>query len=180
MPFCFMKVRNIVRHLHTVNQHRRLVRHYCFKLGLYGQGLIHDLSKYSPAEFLPGIRYYQGFRSPHEQERRENGYSLAWMHHKGRNKHHFEYWNDVNPDSHKYEPVEMPMKYVKEMFCDRLAATHIYNGDKYTDSDALKYYQLTTAKDLMHPKTAELLESWLVMLSEKGEEETIQYIRENY
>ena len=172
--------RKFTGHLKTVVTHKHYVFIHCVKAGIIWQGLVHDLSKFSPCEFIPGVRFFQGDKSPNIGERAEYGYSLAWMHHKGRNRHHFEYWNDVNPDSHKYEPVEMPMKYVKEMFCDRLAATHIYNGDKYTDSDALKYYQLTTAKDLMHPKTAELLESWLVMLSEKGEEETIQYIRENY
>ena len=81
-------------HLHTVNRHRRLVRHYCFKLGLVWQGLTHDLSKYSPTEFWRGVKYYQGWRSPNDQERLENGVSLAWLHHKGRNRHHFEYWID--------------------------------------------------------------------------------------
>lgn len=70
-------------HLHTVNRHRRLVRHYCFKLGLVWQGLTHDLSKYSPTEFWRGVKYYQGWRSPNDQERLENGVSLAWLHHKG-------------------------------------------------------------------------------------------------
>ena len=81
-------------HLHTVNRHRRLVRRYCLKLGLVWQGLTHDLSKYSPTEFWRGCKYYQGWRSPNDQERLENGVSLAWLHHKGRNRHHFEYWID--------------------------------------------------------------------------------------
>ena len=76
-------------HLHTVNRHRRMVRHYCFRLGLVWQGLTHDLSKYSPTEFWRGVKYYQGWRSPNDQERLENGVSLAWLHHKGRNRHHF-------------------------------------------------------------------------------------------
>ena len=71
-------------HLHTVNRHRRLVRRYCLKLGLVWQGLTHDLSKYSPTEFWRGCKYYQGWRSPNDQERLENGVSLAWLHHKGR------------------------------------------------------------------------------------------------
>ena len=48
---------------------------YCFKAGLYKQGLLHDLSKYAPIEFLPGVKYYQGTRSPNEIERLEKGYS---------------------------------------------------------------------------------------------------------
>ena len=177
-----MKWKNFFNHLYTVNQHRAMVRHYCFKLGLYAQGLTHDLSKFAPEEFFNGVKYYQGFRSPHEGERDDYGYSKAWMHHKGRNKHHAEYWTDVDRSIREYVPVEMPVKYVKEMFCDRVAASRIYNKEKYTDHDALDYYLKSEGgkKSRMHPKTAALLESWLVMLAEKGEEETFKYIKENY
>ena len=86
---------NFNGNLHTVNSHRRLVRKYCFKLGLYRQGMMHDLSKYSPSEFIPGVKYYQdGHRSPNNAQREDEGVSKAWLHHKGRNKHHFEYWID--------------------------------------------------------------------------------------
>ena len=88
---------NFNGHLHTVNSHRRLVRKYCFKLGLYRQGMMHDLSKYSPSEFIPGVKYYQdGHRSPNNAQREDEGVSKAWLHHKGRNKHHFEYWIDYD------------------------------------------------------------------------------------
>ena len=83
-----------VKHFKTITKHRFLVMKYCFKAGLYWQGLTHDLSKYSPAEFRVGARYFQGDRSPNDIERREKGYSAAWLHHKGRNKHHLEYWID--------------------------------------------------------------------------------------
>ena len=69
---------------------------HCFQVGLYRQGLLHDLSKYSPKELLPGFRYFQGDRSPNDAERKAKGYSSAWLHHKGRNKHHLEYWIDYN------------------------------------------------------------------------------------
>lgn len=85
---------HILEHLRTVNRHRHLVRKYCFRLGLYWQGLTHDLSKYSPTEFWRSAKYYQGYRSPNDQERLVNGVSLSWLHHKGRNRHHFEYWID--------------------------------------------------------------------------------------
>ena len=83
-------------HLHTINRHRRLVRRYAFKVGIGFLGMKHDLSKYSPQEFIPGVKYYLGTASPTQKERKERGYSLAWMHHKGRNKHHHEYWTDYN------------------------------------------------------------------------------------
>jgi len=167
-------------HLHTVNTHRRVVRHYCFKLGLYWQGITHDLSKYSFEEFWHGVKYYQGFRSPHEKERETLGYSTAWMHHKGRNKHHLEYWYDINPKVSEYEPVEIPYKYLKEMFCDRIAASKIYQGKNYTDASAWEYYTRKGTRRKLHPHTADVLESWLRMLAEEGEEKTFAYIKKNY
>lgn len=79
-----------IAHFKTITAHRNLVCRYCLRLGLVWQGLTHDLSKYSPTEFWRGAKYYQGTRSPNDQERKENGLSLAWLHHKGRNRHHFD------------------------------------------------------------------------------------------
>ncbi len=164
-------------HFYTVTKHRHRVIAHCFRAGIGWQGLFHDLSKYSPTEFLPGARYYQGTRSPTERERELFGYSAAWMHHKGRNRHHYEYWVDLNMQTKRYEPVPMPVRYVKEMFCDRVAASKIYQGKKYTDSAALDYYLRGRARDKMHPATADQLEEWLIMLKEKGEKETFRHIR---
>ena len=165
------------KHFHTITKHRHRVIAHCFKAGIGLQGLFHDLSKYSPAEFIPGAKYYLGTRSPNEKERELFGYSLAWMHHKGRNKHHFEYWVDLNMKEKRYMPVPMPQRYVTEMFCDRVAASKIYQGDKYTDRSALDYYVRGNARAKMHPETADLIESWLTMLAERGEEYTFNYIR---
>ena len=154
-----------------------MVIKHCFKAGIPVRGLMHDLSKYSFAELSEGIRYYEGTRSPNEAARETNGYSKAWMHHKGRNKHHFEYWVDLNTVSKSYEPVPMPLRYITEMFCDRVAACKIYQGKNYTDSAALEYYLRGNARAKMHEKTADQLEEWLRMLSEKGEKETFEHIR---
>ena len=169
-------------HLHTVNSHRRLVRKYCFKLGLYRQGMMHDLSKYSPSEFIPGVKYYQdGHRSPNNAQREDEGVSKAWLHHKGRNKHHFEYWIDYDVDGNStiLAGMKMPVKYVAEMFCDRVAASRIYNKDKYKDSDPLDYYIKGLGHYIMHPETDELLHNLLKMLADKGEEYTFAYIKAN-
>ena len=114
------------KHFKTITHHKLLVMGGCFRIGLIRQGLAHDLSKYSPAEFLPGARYYQGYRSPNGAEREANGYSLAWMHHKGRNKHHYEYWTDIDPATGQYGPVAMPRRYLAEMVVDRIAASKNY------------------------------------------------------
>ena len=154
-----------------------MVIKHCFKAGIGFQGLFHDLSKYTPTEFLVGAKYYKGYKSPNDVERMEKGYSSAWLHHQGRNKHHFEYWRDYDVNTHLMAPVKMPLKYVKEMFCDRLAASKVYMKDKYTDSHPLEYFRAGKAKTTAHPETMAILESWLVMLAENGEEETFKYIR---
>ncbi len=172
--------KNFCGHLHTVNAHRRLVRKEMFKLGMYYQGLTHDLSKYSPVEFIPGVIYFQGNRSPNNAQREKEGVSSAWLHHKGRNRHHYEYWIDYSTKKTgdiNLEGMPMPKKYVIEMFCDRIAASKIYNKDKYTDSDALNYYLQGRGHYLMHPDTEALLYRLLKMLSEKGEDYTYAYIR---
>ena len=164
-------------HFKTITRHRHQVIKHCAKVGILWQGLFHDLSKYSPTEFIPGAKYYQGNRSPNEAERETYGYSKAWLHHKGRNKHHFEYWTDYSPETKKLEGVKMPVRFVKEMFCDRVAASKIYLGDKYTDDSPLQYFMRSKKRRLIHPETSDLLEKLLTMLSEKGEEKTFEYIR---
>ena len=126
---------NAVHHFRTINRHKREVMKNCFRVGLYKQGLLHDLSKYSWTEFKTGVKYYQGYRSPNTAERLETGLCEAWLHHKGRNKHHFEYWVDY--DTKKKATMvgcRMPYRYVAEMFCDRVAASKVYKGADYDDS----------------------------------------------
>ena len=172
-----------IRHFKTITEHRRLVRSYCLRLGLVWQGLTHDLSKYAPVEFLRGAKYYVGYRSPNDMERRSTGVSKAWLHHKGKNRHHFEYWVDyiINEDgSIGFGGNRMPKKYVAEMFCDRVAASRVYKGDEYTDSAPYDYFmkarKLTDGK-IMHPETAAELEKMLRILKDEGEEAAMEYIR---
>ncbi len=166
-----------VKHFVTITRHRNVVIKHCFKAGIFWQGLRHDLSKYTPTEFVPGMKYYTGTRSPNEGERDKYGYSLAWIHHKGRNKHHFEYWTDYNPKSKVVEPVRMPIRYVAEMFCDRVAAGKIYKGDSYNDSSPIEYFMGGKGRRVIHPETSDLLEQLLTMLAEKGEKETFAYLK---
>lgn len=167
-------------HFKTIAKHRSLVREYCFRLGLFRQGLCHDLSKYSPVEFWRGAKYYQGYRSPNDAERRAKGVSLAWLHHKGKNKHHFEYWIDycIGPDNKVYMGgCKMPMRYVAEMFCDRIAACRIYLGEKYTDSAPYDYYIRSKGHILIHPETGEEIEKMLLVLRDEGEDAAFDYVR---
>ena len=165
------------KHFKTITKHRLIVMVGCFRVGLYWQGLTHDLSKYSPTEFLSGAKYYQGTRSPNTAEREDKGYSQAWMHHKGRNRHHYEYWTDMNRATRNYESVPMPRKYLAEMVMDRRAACITYQGDAYTDASALNYFMGSRERELMHPQTREELEYILTMLRDKGEKETFSYLK---
>ena len=165
------------QHLKTICHHRRLVRQGCFRVGLYWQGLTHDLSKFSPTEFWSGAKYFQGNRSPNSAQREAEGYSVAWMHHKGRNRHHYEYWTDILPGTGKYGPVPMPRKYLAEMVMDRIAASKIYQGKNYTDAAPYTYFSRNKEFIVMHPETKARLDKILLMLKEKGERKTFAYIR---
>lgn len=166
-----------IKHFKTITHHRHLVIRHCFKAGIGFQGLRHDLSKYSPAEFITGAKNYQGTRSPNEVDREQMGYSKAWLHHKGRNRHHFEYWTDYSPAEKKVCPVKMPFRYVAEMFCDRLAASKTYQGADYTVQHPIHYFLRSKANRFIHPKTSNELEYQLRLLAEKGEEAVFAYIR---
>ncbi len=170
---------NPLGHFKTITKHRHMVIIHCFKVGIIWRGLLHDLSKYSPIEFVNGAKFYKGTRSPNEAEREVYGYSSAWMHHKGRNRHHFEYWTDYNPDTKKVEPVKMPVVFVKEMFCDRVAASKVYQGKNYHQKQPIEYFLRGKDRRMIHPETSRLIEDWLTMLAEKGEKETFKYIK-NY
>ena len=165
------------QHFKTITKHRLCVMAGCFRVGLYWQGLTHDLSKYSPTEFWNGAKYYQGNRSPNTAEREEKGYSEAWMHHKGRNRHHYEYWTDINRESRTYESLHMPRKYLVEMVMDRRAACKIYQGKAYTDGAALVYFRRSIERNRMHPNTRQELDFLLEMLRDKGEKRTFSYIK---
>ncbi len=166
-----------IGHFRTITKHRHKVIYNCLRAGIFWQGLRHDLSKYSPTEFIPGAKFYSGTRSPNELERQKQGYSLAWMHHKGRNRHHYEYWTDIDLKTKKVMPVKMPTRFLAEMFCDRVAASKIYNGKNYTDHHPLDYFLNGKARYHMHPETADELEKMLRMLAEKGEKETFAYVK---
>ncbi|MCR5665730.1 MAG: DUF5662 family protein [Eubacterium sp.] len=166
------------QHFKTVMRHKRLVRQGCFKVGLYKQGILHDLSKFSPTEFLVGAKYFQGDVSPNNIERQEKGLSYSWLHHKGRNKHHIEYWIDFG-----FEPgqtlvgMKIPKKYVVEMVMDRIAASKVYQKEKYTDESSWLYYKRGRDHLVMHEESRRLLEDMLQLLAKQGEEALYEYIR---
>lgn len=173
----------IVKHFRTITRHKNMVMRDCFKVGLIKQGLLHDLSKYSPTEFFVGCKYYKGYMSPNNMEREEKGYSSAWLHHKGRNKHHLEYWIDyagseISVGEHKgMTGMKMPIPYVCEMLIDRVCASKNYQKEKYTKASAYEYYCKGRDHYMMHEDTRSLLEFLLIHLLVKGEKETYSLIK---
>jgi len=165
-----------IGHARTVHKHRAMVRKLCFKCGLYWQGLTHDLSKYHPVEFWNGVKYYTGTASPHHGERKDKGYSDACVHHHNRNKHHVEYWQDINPNTGVSVPIEMPEKYLKEMICDRVAASMTYLGDKYYSAAPLEYYESHKYENRWHHMTQEKVEYYLDKIARHGFEKIMRDI----
>ncbi len=163
-------------HFKTITTHKIKVCQLCFRLGLYYQGLAHDLSKYSPIEFGSGVKYYQGYRSPIDAQRELAGTPYGWLNHKGRNKHHWEYWMDNTRGG--LTPVVMPKRYVLEMFCDRIAASKIYLKGNYSDRSALDYFNNGAAYVAMHLSTAAYLQYLLEYLATHGEAATFKHIKE--
>lgn len=177
--------RKIKGHLKTINEHKLLVMRHCFRIGLYRQGIMHDLSKYMPAELLMGFRYYDdGTSSPNNGERKEKGYSNAWMHHKGRNRHHFEYWTDyaLHPAQEKYplQAVQMPRRYVAEMLMDRISASKNYTKENYTQHHPLQYFEQGRSHYLLHLQTEKELHGMLRILDRCGEETLMRFVRDYY
>ncbi len=168
------------KHLHIVNKHRFKVFVLCCRAGQFWRGLVHDLSKYSPEEFLEGVRYYSnGSGSPIRNAKIENGYSKAWLHHIGRNKHHYEYWYDY--DALIETPI-MPYKYFVEMVCDSMAAGIVYQGRNWTDEYQLNYWLRTRERAKVHPKMDKLLTKVYSDVAKKGIKAVVnkKYLKELY
>lgn len=173
----------IINHFKTVSAHRKAVRQLMFKLGpsFYLRGLAHDLSKYSFAEFAPSVHYWTGTYSPTINERKEKGYSSSWLHHKGRNKHHYEYWTDYSDSSSGLIPALMPAKYFCEMICDRIAASKTYLKNKYTPGAPYQYFlDHMKPEDVIHPVVRQSLEICLKYMKYFGEDKMFEELRQVY
>ena len=158
------------KHFKTVNRHKKEVLKECWACGLIWQGIIHDLSKFGPTEFASSARYFQGTRSPIEAEKEELGYSAAWLHHKGHNKHHWEYWTDFNDDG-SIKCAKIPYKYVVEMVCDWIGAGKVYSKDQWSQKSPLEYYYKVRAGRHFHKSTESLIIALLAAIAEYGLDE---------
>ena len=165
-----MKLIKILKHTKLVLKHKWVVFKLCCKVGIPWRGFMHDWSKFSPTEFIESINYYVGNRSPILLCKEDKGYSEAWLHHKGRNKHHHEYWIDLTlPEKTSI----MPYKYAAEMICDKMAAGIVYQGNKWTKDWQINYYMREREKCLIHPQIDKFMIATFTGVSENGLDKTL-------
>lgn len=153
--------RKVIGHLHTIRLHRKWVRYYCRLAGIRWRGWKHDLSKYSPTEFFESARYWTGNTSPITEAKLAQGYSRAWLHHRGRNSHHWAYWADNFSEGMIVHP--MPMNDFVEMVCDFIAAGIAYSsGDRDRFSFSSEYswwlHERENGSKAMNPKNKLMLD----------------------
>lgn len=165
-----MKLKNIIKHFNLITHHKWVVFKLCCKIGEPWRGFMHDFSKYSPTEFGESIKYYVGTHSPIMEARKDKGYSEAWLHHKGRNRHHYEYWIDEN--STNSTPI-MPYKYAAEMICDKLAAGIIYQGKNWTKEYELEYWKKEKEKIRMNENMKKFVTEVMEQVAQNGIDKTL-------
>ena len=158
------------KHFLTICRHKWVVYQECKACGIPWRGIVHDLSKFGPVEFSASARHFQGNRSPIEAEKEEIGYSAAWLHHKGHNPHHWEYWTDFGKNG-EVIPAKIPFNVVVEMVCDWIGAGKVYNQEHWSQRDPLDYYNKVRAGRHFHPDTEKLILLFLTTISEEGLEE---------
>jgi len=155
----------------TIRKHKWFVFKECFACGIVWQGIIHDMSKFGKTEFFSSAKYFCDDKSPHYGDAAENGYSLAWLHHKGHNKHHWEFWTDFNEEDGSIIANKIPYKYVVEMVCDWVGAGKVYSKDKWTNSSPVEYYYKVRKGRHFNKKTETLIVHFLRVIENKGLEE---------
>ena len=144
------------KHFKTVCKHKWIVFKECCACGIFWQGLVHDMSKFGFTEFVASARHFQGDRSPIDAEKEAIGYSMAWLHHKGHNKHHWEYWTDFDSNGQVVANA-IPFKYIVEMVCDWIGAGKTYSEEKWTQAEPLNYFNKVRAGRHFHPETEKVI-----------------------
>lgn len=152
-----------LKYLWAVLRHKWFVFLECYKLGIPWLGIIHDLSKFLPSEFVPYARHFYGPASHHSDETHEAvgicddpAFDLAWLHHQHRNKHHWQRWlltMDSARGSDKIVALPMPDRYRKEMLADWRGAGHAYGN-----SDTVGWYVKNSAQIQIHGATRDWIE----------------------
>lgn len=167
------------KHFKTVCKHKAVVFRECKACGIMWRGIVHDLSKFSRTEFSASAKHFQGNKSPIEAEKESDGYSVAWLHHKGHNKHHWEWWTDFDKDGNVIAN-KIPSENVIEMVCDWIGAGMVYSGEKWSEAEPLNYFNKVRAGRHFHPETEKLIVDLLEIIKWGGLEEFHKQCRRRY
>jgi hypothetical protein len=153
-----------IQYFSYVVRHRRYVRKACFSMGLYYQGIVHDLSKFRLSEAKRYMRWFSLSNKSIEKE-----FNMAWNHHIKRNKHHRQY-RVLIEDSGAIKPIQMPKRYVEEMLCDwwgvgrAFAKTkeELMRYDYCPRSEVYNWYHKNKDNMKLHEKTRRHVEIFLL------------------
>lgn len=167
------------KHFKLITTHKAYVFRNCVKAGLIWRGIKHDMSKYSPIEFLESVRYFTGDKSPIDNCKKAKGWSKAWMHHKGRNTHHYEYWQD-NFD-HGGVPLQMPYEDALEMVCDYIAAGQAYMKKDFTYQGEYDWWLNKKSHGIaMHPNTLKFVDIMMKTMRNENNNDCLRSARAKY
>lgn len=160
-----------VKYLKYVLRHKWYVMIECFRFGLIWRGIMHDMSKLRPSEFIPYANFFYGNGNDIRSRRDKSGYykptdtgdkefDFAWLFHQKRNSHHWQWW--VLPeDGGGLKVLEMSDVAILEMVCDWLGAGKAQGkfspkNDKFKETRA--WYSVNKEKMQLHPKTRRIVE----------------------
>lgn len=138
-----MKMNKYWNYLKYILEHKKNVFIECWKRGLYFHAFTHDLSKFSPVEFISYTKHFYGTK----EDKIYSNFDYGWLNHQRKNKHHWDYWVDSDGVA-----LRIPEKYIKQMVCDWKAM-----GRKFGDT-AQSYYLNNKQRMKLNSITVILLE----------------------
>lgn len=164
-----------IGHFKTIVGHKWRVFRACCIAGIPVNGIFHDMSKLSPVEFFESAKYFTGTSSPINGAKKDKGYSDSWFHHRGRNKHHWEFW--VDELSKGGIPVLMPYKYAVEYLCDLIGAGQSYEKDTWNFSRPYEWFQGYKKREnpKLHPIMIDFVDTIFLQMKEFGYEALKSY-----
>lgn len=163
-----------LKYLRYILRHKYFVFIECCKLGIPWQGMIHDLSKFSPAEWTAYVHKFFGGPWPKAleihgdrrnsiswfQENVDSAFDRAWQHHQDHNPHHWEHWSitgGVIVDGNSiHEGIQIPHNYILEMFADWTAMSKAKG-----EPNCRKWYQQNRSSIVLHPASRQTLETMI-------------------
>ncbi len=167
-------MKQYIQYMKYVLRHKWYVMNECFRNRLYWQGIIHDLSKFLPSEFVPYAEYFHNKDGSSKVVRGATGYyqaaetgdpefTVAWLFHQNRNPHHWQFWI-LALDDGGILSVPMPEKYAKEMVCDWVGAGKAQGHFSPPDdpyNTTVSWYAKNKNKMVLHKDTREYVENMI-------------------